>query len=193
MSADWGAGTREADYVQSLMMKDYAPHYTIHIGDVYYVGTVEEIQSNVLGMAPKNVQRGVTWPHGSRGAFALNGNHEMYTRGIGYFDHLLPSMGVVNSTTGKLNGQKTSYFSLENAFWRVISLDTGFSTYSAVSLDNKNNSMPKGHVDWLIQNAKLTDPRDTRPIVFMSHHQYYSAWESGNTHHVIPLSLFSFV
>jgi hypothetical protein len=76
-----GAGTREADYVQALMIKDYAPHFTIHIGDVYYVGTVDEVQSNVLGIAPAGVQKGVKWPWGSRGTFALNGNHEMYTRG----------------------------------------------------------------------------------------------------------------
>jgi len=34
MAADWGAGTREADYVQQLMVKDYHPHYTLHLGDI---------------------------------------------------------------------------------------------------------------------------------------------------------------
>lgn len=165
------------------------------------VGTVDEVQSNVLGIAPKGVQKGVKWPWGSRGTFALNGNHEMYTRGIGYYDYMLPSMGMVNKTTGRNMGQRASFFALENAFWRVISLDTGYATYSTKSLDNKTNPMPQSHVgiftvidahcaslhhclplisiDWLVKNARLNDPTDMRPIIFVSHHQYYSAWEHG--------------
>ena len=74
LSADWGSGTREADYVQQLMFKDFMPDYTIHLGDIYYLGTPDEIRSNMLGIAPKGILRGVKWPHGKKGAFALNGN-----------------------------------------------------------------------------------------------------------------------
>jgi hypothetical protein len=34
-------------------------------------------------------------------------------------------------------------------------------------------------IDWLVKNARLSDPTDMRPIIFMSHHQYFSAWEKG--------------
>jgi hypothetical protein len=72
-----GAGTRESDYVQQLMMKvcllltnvthprvlavvthkslcrccvaqDFAAHYTVHIGDVYYMGTEDEVSEREL-------------------------------------------------------------------------------------------------------------------------------------------------
>lgn len=71
--ADWGAGTLEADLVSHLIMSRsnlsdvFDPHYTIHIGDVYYVGTAEEMDANVMGIAPKGVEKGVKWPHGSVG------------------------------------------------------------------------------------------------------------------------------
>ena len=57
---------------------------------------------------------------GSEGAFALNGNHEMYALGYGYFDHILPKLGV----RGSPRGQRASYFCLENDHWRIIALDT---------------------------------------------------------------------
>jgi len=84
---------------------------------------------------------------------------------------------VVNAT-GQLGGQKTSYFALENAYWRVISLDTGYTTYSPL-LDNKDNKMPPQLIDWLVNVARISDPNDHRPIVLLSHHQYFSAWEHG--------------
>jgi hypothetical protein len=132
----------------------------------------------VLGIPPKNVQKGVFWPHGSTGSFALNGNHEMYSRGYGYFDTFLPTLDIRNQTTGRNGGQKTSYFSLENSYWRLIHLDTGYKSYS-IFLDNKNNTQPDQIIEWLKNVVKIADPSDRRNIIFFSHHQFRSAWEAG--------------
>lgn len=140
-----------------------------------FLGTTEEVNSNMLGIPPPGVTNGVKWPIGSLGSFSLNGNHEMYSCGIAYFDTLLPALGVVNPVTGKPQGQLTSYFVLENAYWRVIALDTGYNTYSYV-LQSSDNPQPKPVIDWLINEVKISDPTDHRGIIFLSHHQYYSAF-----------------
>jgi len=129
----------------------------------------------MLGIPPPGVTNGVTWPIGSLGSFSLNGNHEMYSCGTAYFDTLLPQLGVINPSTGKPQGQMTSYFMLENAYWRVIALDTGYNTYSFI-FQSGDNPQPQPVIDWLINEVKISDPTDTRGIIFLSHHQYYSAF-----------------
>jgi hypothetical protein len=83
IAGDWGTGTDEAQHVISKMVA-HNPDYTIHLGDVYYVGDRPELEQNCLGQStPKNT--GVKWQSGARGSFALNGNHEMYACGTAYF------------------------------------------------------------------------------------------------------------
>ena len=94
VAADWGTGTLEADTVANNM-KLCAPHYTLHLGDVYYMGETPEIDENCLGM-PTNNYTGVYWPLGSLGSFALMGNHEMYSGGQGYFQTLLITLGLLS-------------------------------------------------------------------------------------------------
>lgn len=177
LSADWGAGTRESDYVVQLMTNDFNPHYNIHLGDVYLLGTIDEVKSNALGIVPPNVEKAVKWPLGSIGTFALNGNHETYSRCYGFFDYLLPSIGMNDATTGQPQGQQASYFMLENEYWRVIALDTGYHTYS-ILFDDRNNTQPDPVIDWLINTVKLNDPSDTRGIILLSHHEYRSAFDN---------------
>jgi hypothetical protein len=81
---------------------------------------------------------------------------------------------------GVAGGQQASYFALENDYWRVISLDTGYNTYSKM-IDSANNTQPQAVVDWLRDVVKLGDASDPRGIVLLSHHQYYSAFEDVNT------------
>ncbi len=55
-----------------------------------------EIKENFLG-EPTSPYPPVKWPQGKLGSFALSGNHEMYARGNGYFDAILPKMGLAKS------------------------------------------------------------------------------------------------
>jgi len=83
IAGDWGTGTSEAESVANCL-KQFSPHFTIHIGDVYYVGDPQSVNENCLGIKnPNNNYDAVTWPIGSKGSFALNGNHEMYANGTG--------------------------------------------------------------------------------------------------------------
>ena len=109
-------------------MVKFEPHFTIHIGDVYYVGDPPSVNENCLGIKnPNNNYDPVTWPLGSVGSFALNGNHEMYANGGGYFDVFFsPRLGL--RTGGAVTGQQTSFFCLQNQYWRVIAIDTGYNS-----------------------------------------------------------------
>lgn len=182
LAADWAAGTLESEVVAQQMVAGFDPHYTLHLGDVYMVGTPGQVKSNCLGQAPLGVKKGVTWPHGSLGSFALMGNHEMFSRGYGFFDTFLPTLGLRPAAGGALKGQAAPYFALVSDHWRVIGLDTGYTSYTPWSLspvkDNHDNALRPEVVDWLNSTLRLWDPSDTRGVLLLSHHQYRSAFES---------------
>jgi hypothetical protein len=93
VAADWGTGTMEADAVKENM-ESGSPHYTVHLGDVYFMGEIAQVEENCLGKSTY-LYRGVQWPtRGTLGSFALMGNHEMYSGGFGYFEKFLPVLGV---------------------------------------------------------------------------------------------------
>jgi hypothetical protein len=83
VAADWGTGTLEAEIVAENM-KSCSPHYTLHLGDVYYMGDAAEISENCLGTSTKNYA-GVNWPVGSLGSFALMGTMRCTRAAMGIF------------------------------------------------------------------------------------------------------------
>ena len=185
MAGDWGTGTDEADEVARQMLA-FKPQFTIHLGDVYYVGDAPEINENCLNTPnPVNNYTPVEWPHGSMGSFAMNGNHEMDANGDGYFDLFLPTLGITQAG-GRMSGQQTSFFCLQNRYWRIIAVDTGYNSIglpllSQIPLVNRipfvggDCKLPKENVEWL---TKIVRPaEDTRGLVILSHHQYYSGFE----------------
>jgi hypothetical protein len=103
---DWGTGSAQARAVGDQIVADN-PDYIVHLGDVYYAGQDDEVQSRFLNGFPQ--------PPGLKRRFALNGNHEMYSGGHAYFERVLPAFD-----------QPASYFSLSNQNWRIIGLDTGY-------------------------------------------------------------------
>lgn len=181
---DWGTGTEESEKV-AAQMTAFAPHFTLHIGDVYYVGDPPEMNENCLGIKnPNNNYDPVKWPTGKLGSFAMNGNHEMYANGGGYFDVFLPRLGLC--VNGKMTGQQTSFFCLQNSNWRILAIDTGYNSLGVpvlgqIPLINKipgigaDCKLPDPLVEWL-KSIVLTT-QDNRGLVLMSHHQYVSGFE----------------
>jgi len=171
-TADWASDTPESDKIAQLITEE-EPHYTIHLGDTYFVGAPMEIEDSFL-------RDGSAWPKGKSGSLALPGNHEFYSNGNAYFDKLLPSMFV---TTGQGTfSQDASFFCLENDYWRVIGLDTGYHSVGVVILELILR--PDAHLDeilvkWLKEQVKPGD--DNRGIILLSHHQYCSAFEGQFT------------
>ncbi|CAF2543607.1 unnamed protein product [Rotaria sp. Silwood2] len=193
LASDWGAGTLEAALVASAMMNGLdlttqqqqatpdLPHYTIHLGDIYYVGLPAEVEHCCLGIKPDWAERGVRWPIGQNGSLTIPGNHELYSRGFGYWDYFLPAVGLFNSNdlTQPTQSQKTSYWVLENDQWRIIGLDTGYDSFSLLTIDNFAIKLPHELMDWLKTVVGLSPQMtDKRGLIFFSHHQIISAWNA---------------
>jgi len=142
-------------------MEAVRPHFTIHLGDVYYVGDPPEVIDNCLGGPGKSGgNRYTTWPVGSVGSFALNSNHEMYAR---YFNDFLPKLGMRPGLGRPLAGQKTSYFCLQNKFWRILGLDTGYNSVEIPVLEeifSPNCELRKELVAWREQRYRKTTIRN---------------------------------
>jgi len=188
VAGDWGTGTDEAKRVTCAMKKDHNPDYTVHLGDVYYVGDLPELEENCLGQTRGGAE-GVKWETGTKGSFALNGNHEMYACGDAYFDRFLRELG-----------QKASFFCLQNKYWKIVGLDTAYystgvrTALSFLSRIKKIQWLRK--TSWFKPSCKLHDelmkwlrkvlpPVPKNPdsetvvpaLVLLSHHEYYSSFD----------------
>src|SRR5215469_4713651 len=177
LAGDWASGTDEAAAVASQIAA-WHPHFTIHLGDVYYVGDAAEVRANFLGERTGHFEP-VAWPRGSVGTFALNGNHEMYARGTGYFEQLLPAIGF-----GAQHGQPASFFCLENEYWRIVALDTGYNSVGWPLLEElpfwpfePANNLGAPQLRWL--RALLQADATPRALVILTHHGPYSRFERG--------------
>ena len=117
LASDWGTGTISAYRVRDEILR-LKPDITMHLGDVYYVGNQEEFDDYFLG--DDDWPRGSLEPAGDITAlptYALNGNHEMYSGGHAYFRSIREHFG-----------QEASFFCVENEYWRIVALDSGYSS-----------------------------------------------------------------
>lgn len=167
--SDWASYSKESQLIaQQAGIQDYS----IHLGDTYYVGNDQEIAENF------NTDLGGTWPYGRLGSFAMLGNHEMYSSGKSYFTQLLPYMGAY-TTNNDLPSQvqQASFFCLENEYWRIIGLDTGYNSLTGILglSPNQNLSLTPEQKVWLQNTVNLNN--DKRGIIVLSHHQCFSAFE----------------
>jgi hypothetical protein len=184
IAGDWATGTQEAQTIANLMTPaaDH-PDLTIHLGDIYYVGDAPEVAENCLGKMT-NGFAGVTWPAGTQGSFALNGNHEMYANGGPYFTTFLSTLGMPAGPPGP--GQMSSFFCLETDSWRILALDTGYNSIGVPILSQIPGINNIGAIggDCHIEDATLNWLRNTvRPAQYrkatlvLTHHQYYTAFK----------------
>lgn len=185
LAGDWATGTSESSAIADHIRK-FNPHYTVHLGDVYFVGESSEVEENCLGNPQGKKIHAVTWPLGSCGSFALNGNHEMYANGHAYFDDFLPRLGMRLGPGMKTAGQRASYFCLKNKHWLVLALDTGYNSvglpiFERVCYVKKiphlggNCSLPQTVLRWLREEVR--PEIEGRGVVLLTHHQYYSSFE----------------
>jgi hypothetical protein len=144
--------------------------YTINLGDVYYVGDETEVEENFGDES--------SWHYGKTGSFSLCGNHEMYSNGKGFYEHLLAKMG-----TAELK-QEAGFFCLENDYWRIIGLDTGYKSVGWPIIEwifPPPANLHKKQIEWLRDVVKIGNPDDKRGLILLSHHQGISAFEKSFT------------
>ena len=152
IAGDWGTGNCSSKRIAQRIL-DIKPDHTLHLGDVYYSGTDDEEQDKFIGRWPAGVS--ATAP-----SFALNGNHEMYSGGDGYFLHVL-----MNSQFRSQQG--LSYFLLENDHWAIFGLD---SAYHAQDFLYQNGNLDQMQLSWLRETAGASRVAGKRIILLTHHH-----------------------
>lgn len=176
LAGDLGTGTEEAAQVGERI-QEFGADYTIHLGDVYYVGNTPEIDENFLGVSSDEGEfEPVRWPRGGIGSFSLNGNHEMYSNGNGYFDVLLPMLG-----------QKASFFCLQNKYWKIVALDTGYYSTGLFA----SAKLPKPLMEWLDKEVFAKDTG--QGIILLSHHQPWTAFDYEKGYPAAARQLWEFI
>jgi 3',5'-cyclic AMP phosphodiesterase CpdA len=145
--ADWGTGEATAQRVME-QIKARQPTHAIHLGDVYYSGTPNEVRNRFL----KVIDQFGPQPSECK-FFALNSNHEMFSGGYGYFDTTLPRFG-----------QPASYFCLFNRDWQMIGIDSGY----------EDHGLQDPQKEWLTAQLRRQGPAN----IVLSHHQLFSPYES---------------
>jgi Calcineurin-like phosphoesterase len=181
---DWGTGLPRARDVATHMheaidgaLAGHRQVHVLHLGDVYYSGLETEDQRRFLDLWPvtqEQADAGVT-------SWSLNGNHDMYSGGFGYFGTLLgdPRFKGQRSPDGK----PTSFFRLRSPSWDFIGIDTAWDT----------------DVTSAGQVAVLQDPQGTyvagvaagssRKLVLFSHHQLVSVYDKSDLGSTLPAKL----
>ena len=100
---DWGTGAQPAIQVLK-QISNLNPDVFIHLGDIYYSGTLEECDTAFTSLINAVLRR----EKPSLPVFTLPGNHDMYCGGVGYYD-LVRTLNAPPAT------QMASFFCLRSS------------------------------------------------------------------------------
>ena len=167
---DWGTGLERARHVARRMAEAVTEAqaagreaHVVHLGDVYYSGVPAEYDRNVLAdgwwpVTTTQSEEGVT-------SWSLVGNHDMYSGGWGFFDHLLADPRFARQRSS--DGTPTSWFRLKSPSWTIAGLDTSWNG-DVVSRGN-TGVLEEPQAARLQQWA--AEPGAGK-LMLLSHHQY---------------------
>ena len=181
---DWGTGLPRARTVARYMAEEVADAlgsgreaHVIHLGDVYYSGLPEEVQQHVLQPWPVTAAQA----RGGVTSWSLNGNHDMYSGGYGYYDTLLadPRFAAQHSA----DGAATSFFRLTAPGWEFVGLDTSWDTNVLSQGASGVLQDPQG--SYVAEVAKASD----RKLVLLSHHQLTTVYDQADIGPVLTAKL----
>ena len=183
---DWGSGLPRAQEVAEVMAEEVAQAlaegreaHVIHLGDIYYSGMEEEVRRHVLaaGMWPVSVEQA------SAGAtsWSLNGNHDMYGGGFGYFETLLGDERFSNQSSS--DGKPTSYFRLRSPSWDIVGLDTAWDP-DVLSL-GMVGVLEDPQAEYVTRVAGESE----RKLMLLSHHQLVSVYDTEDLGPILPAKL----
>lgn len=153
---DWGTGTAPAIKVIKAAAAA-GPDYLVHLGDVYYSGRDSSFWHRLDHTAEEKSKFVDIWRKKAKNitSFALNSNHEMYSKARGYFNDALKSKPF-------LTQKRASHFLLHNGDWQIFGLDTAWAAkpylYMEGVLTEDQTSFLAAHVD------------PNKKIILLSHH-----------------------
>lgn len=154
--ADWGTGLQASIEVLNQVAAAN-PDVVIHLGDIYYSGTDDEIARCFLDpISRSNLSKNTP-------VYSIPGNHEMYAGGQPYYK-MLQAMG---------HGQLASYFCLRNKDWQFLGMDTGLNDHDPFTVSTKQTFLDPQEVVWHLDKINNNGNRRT---VLLSHHEPFSAF-----------------
>jgi Calcineurin-like phosphoesterase len=159
LMGDWGSGLERARAVSKHMravleqgLADGREQHVVHLGDVYYTGSEEEYENNLLAHWPVKNDEDI-------GSYTLCGNHDMYRGGHAYY-----GTALADPRFARQGGK--SVFALRNEAWQILGLDTGY----------EDAGLGGGQPAWI---ADQIDASPDRRTALLSHHQLWSAYEDA--------------
>jgi Calcineurin-like phosphoesterase len=161
---DWGTHMDDNVALMRHALKQFTPDAIIHLGDVYYSGTVAECTTNVLDVMDGLIKElNIKRPP----FFTIPGNHDYYSGGAGFF----MTIDQVNKSLPASCQQKASYFCLrtQDGNWQFLAMDTGLNDRNPV--DQMAPALEKSEQIW--HQDKLDNFAGT--TILFSHHQLFSA------------------
>jgi hypothetical protein len=181
---DWGTGLPRALEVAARMREktDEAlaagrQVHVIHLGDIYYSGLETEDQRRFLDPWPVTPQQAGA---GVR-CWCLNGNHDMYSGGFGYFRTVLGDPRFRHQRSP--DGEPTSFFRLRSPSWDFIGLDTSWDTDVTSAGQVAVLQDPQGGY------VAATAAESARTLVLFSHHQLVSFYDKPDIGSTLPAKL----
>lgn len=184
---DWGTGLPLANAVTQRIGEQIAEggsdraHHVIHLGDVYYVGKEDEYIERVFPSWPVAMS-----DRKKVGSWSLNGNHDMYEGGHGYFDTLLAEPRFLTWHADSA-GQPSSFFLIEDGNWQVFGLDTSWNAPSAgkaifgkptlKDAGGMNGFITEEQAEWM---AQVRNP--AKGCILLTHHQPAASRTSEKQH-----------
>lgn len=164
---DWGSGLPRAQRIAEHMriaiddgIADGRQVHAIHLGDVYYSGFAREYKNRFLRYWPVREDEADTVY-----SWSINGNHDMYSGGHGYFKTLLADPRFACQ-------QRSSWFSIENQHWRIVGVDTAWDEQGI-----HDPRTERGLQDPQASTLQAWAEADDRPFMLLSHHQLFSGYE----------------
>lgn len=146
---DWGTNRYGAPVCAQQIETD--PHgfdAVVHLGDVYYSGTANEVRGNFLAAWPWDTMARVpAYPPVNR---ACNSNHEMYSGGHAYAEMTLRQFD-----------QSSSCFALTSGKWLFVGLDTAY----------EEGTVGTNQLEWF---DRLLSVHQHPYVVLFTHHHAYS-------------------
>jgi predicted phosphodiesterase len=184
---DWATGEQVARYVINALMEQ-KPDLILHVGDVYYAGTSDEVQTNYLEQI--RIARAAT------GCLApiynLAGNHDMYTKGAPFYSALAQvneGARFPSSPAATVHIQEASFFVLSNSWLHLKGMDTGYYDSDLFDISYDTTMLHEDEAIWHI--FQMQQAQDKAVFLF-SHHQPWSAFSpidsgAGVAGHPLPL------
>jgi hypothetical protein len=173
--SDWATGLAGAQAVGELMRERVKEAvaagrevHVIHLGDVYYCGRPAEYASRFFRYWPVKVGDGFEHVH----SWNLNGNHDMYAGGFGYFGVIAGDTTVDPGAALFAQQGGCSYFKLHNEHWRIYGLDTAY---------DKDQHLGAAQLEWIRGELRTGGGQ----AMLLSHHQLDSVYDRARVNGVL--------